>query len=215
MTPAQRRDMIISTAIPLIAEYGAAVTTGKIARAAGIGEATVFRVFADKEELLDACMAEAMRPDHTVRELNSISLDQPLADRLAEAADALRAYLARMGAVAGSLHASGHRRRERGGKTAEPRPGDREDSLAKIRTAVAELLEPDKESLRHPAEQTAAVFLGLLFMQPRGGDDQPQLTAQELAQLFLYGAVEARETRKEPGESPGMTGSASRKPAGR
>ena len=36
--------MIIQTAIPLIAEYGAAVTTAKVARAAGIGEGTIFRL---------------------------------------------------------------------------------------------------------------------------------------------------------------------------
>src|SRR3954468_19660976 len=103
MSPEERRAMIIAAALPLVAEYGTAVTTSKIARAAGIGEATVFRVFADKDELLDACMVEAMRSDRVVTELASIPLDQPLADRLAEAADALGAHLARMGAVAGAL----------------------------------------------------------------------------------------------------------------
>jgi AcrR family transcriptional regulator len=39
MSPEQRREMIVKVAIPLIAEYGAAVTTSKIARAAGVGEA--------------------------------------------------------------------------------------------------------------------------------------------------------------------------------
>ena len=59
--------MIVAAALPLVAEYGAAVTTSQVASAAGIGEATIFRAFADKEELLDACMIEAMRPDHAVR----------------------------------------------------------------------------------------------------------------------------------------------------
>ncbi|MFF7259623.1 TetR/AcrR family transcriptional regulator [Streptomyces sp. NPDC008159] len=54
--------MIIQTTIPLIAEYGAAVTTAKVARAAGIGEGTIFRVFADRDELLQACLAEAFSP---------------------------------------------------------------------------------------------------------------------------------------------------------
>lgn len=62
MSPEQRRAMIIQAAIPLITEYGSAVTTAKIARAAGIGEGTVFRVFADKDELLQACIAEALSP---------------------------------------------------------------------------------------------------------------------------------------------------------
>src|SRR6185369_6484307 len=110
MSPEQRREMIIHAALPLVAEYGTAVTTAQVARAAGIGEATIFRVFADKEELMHACIAEATDPNHVVRELASISLEDPLPDRLIEAADALRAHLARLGAVLGSLHASGHGR---------------------------------------------------------------------------------------------------------
>ncbi|MGW3566010.1 TetR family transcriptional regulator [Streptomyces sp. NPDC000941] len=114
--------MIVAAALPLVAEYGAAVTTAQIARAAGIGEATIFRAFKDKEEVLAACTAEAMNPSHVLRELASISLDQPLADRLTEAAEAMRAHLTRMGAVAGALHASGHRRE----RTPAARPtGDR------------------------------------------------------------------------------------------
>jgi hypothetical protein len=42
-----------------------------------------------------------------LRELQSISLDQPLPDRLIEAVDALDAFLGRMGAVMSALHASG------------------------------------------------------------------------------------------------------------
>src|SRR5690349_12521793 len=63
----QRRAMIVAAALPLVVEYGASVTTAKIARAAGIGEGTIFRVFPDKETLLKACVAEAVRPDDTVR----------------------------------------------------------------------------------------------------------------------------------------------------
>ena len=95
--------MIVAVALPLIAEHGAAVTTGRIARAAGIGEATIFRVFADKDELLDACVVEALRPDHVLEQLAAIPLDQPLAARLAEAADAMHAYTDRIGTVIGAL----------------------------------------------------------------------------------------------------------------
>ncbi|MEU5988018.1 helix-turn-helix domain-containing protein [Spirillospora sp. NPDC047418] len=107
MSPRQRREMIVRTALPLVAEHGTAVTTGQIARAAGIGEATIFRVFADKDELLDACVAEALRPDHVLAEIEAIPLDQPLPARLTEASAAIEAYLARMGLVIGALHATG------------------------------------------------------------------------------------------------------------
>ncbi|MEU7058151.1 TetR/AcrR family transcriptional regulator [Streptomyces sp. NPDC046197] len=182
MSPEQRREMIIQTAIPLIAEYGAAVTTAKIARAAGIGEGTIFRVFADKDELLQACVAEALSPEHAVRELDAIDVSQPLLDRLAEAAEALQAHMSRMGAIAGSL---GHR----GGKhPGTVRGAGRSESTTRIRAALAELLEPDKDALRRPPEQIAALFYGLLFIQPRT-EDEPDLTPQELVEVFLHGAL--------------------------
>ncbi|MEU9631105.1 TetR/AcrR family transcriptional regulator [Streptomyces luteogriseus] len=182
MSPEQRREMIIQTAIPLIAEFGASVTTAKIARAAGIGEGTIFRVFADKDELLQACVATALSPEHAVRELDAIDVSQPLPDRLAEAAEALQAHLSRMGAILGSL---GHR----GGKhPGTVRGAGREESTARIRAALAELLEPDKAALRRPPEQIAALFFGLLFTQPRT-DDEPDLTPRELAEVFLHGAL--------------------------
>lgn len=185
MSPEQRRAMIIQTAIPLIAEYGAAVTTAKVALAAGIGEGTIFRVFADKDELLQACLAEAFSPEHAIRELDAIELSQPLPDRLAEAAQALQAHLSRLGAIAGSLHTSGHR----GGKhPGTVRGAGREESAARIRSALADLLEPDKAALRRPPEQVAALFFGLLFTQSHM-EDEPEMTTQELVEIFLHGAL--------------------------
>ncbi|MFI0237999.1 TetR family transcriptional regulator [Streptomyces sp. NPDC016845] len=86
MSPEERRAMIVAAAPPLVAAYGGAVTTGQVTRAAGIGEATIFRAFADKDEVLDACVADAVSPGHVQRELASIDVAQPLADRLTDAA---------------------------------------------------------------------------------------------------------------------------------
>jgi AcrR family transcriptional regulator len=185
MSTEQRRKMIVAAALPLVAEYGAAVTTSQIARAAGIGEATIFRAFADKEEVLNACMAEAVRPDHAVTEIASIPLDQPLHARLVEAADALTAHLARMGALAGALYASG--RGPRRGPEERPPANSREQSLAAIRTAVADLFEGE-EDLRLDAEEAAAVFLGFVFTRPRSGD-QHTLSSERLVDVFLHGAL--------------------------
>jgi AcrR family transcriptional regulator len=189
MSPDQRRAMIVQVALPLVAEYGAAVTTSQIARAAGIGEATLFRAFDDKEELLAACVKEAVRPDHLLRELASISLDDPLPARLIEAADALRAHGARMGAVVGSLHASGHLHRE---KKSAARRSERQGSIAAVRAGLTELFEPDRNSLRLPPERLAAVFHGMLFARMRPGpaeDNGDELNTADLVDLFLHGAL--------------------------
>ncbi|WP_239109261.1 TetR/AcrR family transcriptional regulator [Microbispora siamensis] len=198
MSPEQRRAMIVAAALPLVAEHGAAVTTGQIARAAGIGEGTVFRAFGDKDELLDACMAEAMNPDHVLRELASISLDEPLADRLTQAAEALRAHLGRMGTVIGALHGTGHRRgRSLGDRQApedRPPPGARETSMRATHEALVELIEPDRAALRLEPERIASVFLGMLFTRLHFASGGVDPSPEELVDILLHGSLRDQES---------------------
>ncbi|MFD0810543.1 TetR/AcrR family transcriptional regulator [Amycolatopsis umgeniensis] len=189
MSPEERRRMIVQSVLPLMVEHGAGVTTSQIARAAGIGEGTVFRVFKDKDELFATCFAEALKPDQVLDAIAVIDLEQPLGDRLVEAADALSAHLQRMGALMAAMHGSGKRpeRREHGdGKDR------RRESMSVMRDAMAELFEPEQKRLRLPATQLAALFLSLLFngrMRFSETGDEP--TTMELVDVFLHGAVEA------------------------
>ncbi len=197
MSPDERRKMIVQTALPLVAEHGTAVTTGQIARAAGIGEATIFRVFADKDELLDACVAEALRPDHILSEIEAVPLDQPLPDRLAEAAAAMEAYLARMGMVIGALHATGRAGRgAHGGGPAADAELDRGTAMDRTRDALAELFEPERDRLRVPAEHLASLFMGLMFTRSRPptgqAADAPSL--EQYLDVFLHGALKEEGT---------------------
>ncbi|GAA1582665.1 TetR/AcrR family transcriptional regulator [Actinoplanes couchii] len=186
MTPDQRRETIVRAALPLVAELGAAVTTAKIARAAGIGEATIFRVFDDKNAVLEACVAAALDPTQVHQELQSIPLDQPLAARLAEAIYALDAYLNRMGTVIRAMHGTlGTGRRGPG-----PLPGARDESQAITRQAVLDLFEPDQERLRLPAATLADAFLNLFFGQVRRSTPaESTISVEELVDLFLFGAL--------------------------
>ncbi|MDX2683738.1 TetR/AcrR family transcriptional regulator [Streptomyces sp. NY05-11A] len=195
MDPDSRREMIVRAALPLVIEHGSAVTTRQIARAAGVGEGTIFRVFADKEELLDACVTEALSPAHALDELALVSMEQPLVARLTEAASALHAHLDRVGAVVGALHATGGRGRS-GRLGSSEAPPDRAAGSLPVREALAELFEPERESLRLPPEQAALIFLGLLFVgtgrPPVGGEsaDPPtQLGVHDLVDVFLHGVL--------------------------
>jgi AcrR family transcriptional regulator len=196
MSVEARRAMIVHAVLPLLMEHGANVTTSQIARAAGIGEGTIFRAFKDKDELFDACTAEALRPDHVLDAIADIPLDQPLADRLVEAADALGAHLERMGALMGALHASGrHKPRDPEQRLKDRRStwkGGRRESMAAMRGAIVELLNPEKDRLRLPPEQLASLFLALLFGgRPMAADDDAPTTRQ-VVDVFLRGAVEAQ-----------------------
>src|SRR5688572_5930427 len=62
MTPDERRRAIIDAVRPLLIEHGDRLTTRLIAEAAGVAEGTIFRVFADKDELMHAVAVETLNP---------------------------------------------------------------------------------------------------------------------------------------------------------
>jgi AcrR family transcriptional regulator len=188
MSPDQRRAMIVAAALPLVVEHGASVTTAQVARAAGIGEGTVFRAFADKDALLLACMAEALRADDTLAHVRAIDLDQPLADRLVEAVETLRAFMTRMGAVAGAL---GHLARR--DPAERPDPNRRTRAMTATVDALAVLFEPEQDQLRRDPEYLARVFHTLVLA---GGD------SADLVELFLHGAYTIPAAHPQNGGQP-------------
>lgn len=190
MSPDQRRAMIVRAALPLLATHGAAVTTAQVARAAGIGEATVFRAFPDKDALLDAVVAEALRPDTALAELAAIPLDQPLTDRLTAAATALLAHLDRLGAVLAVAHTAGRPGRSRRTTTADHPPrdgaavptGDHPAPDSAAQAAVPTGDHPRDGAARHEAADATRAAVAALFA-PEG--DRLRLPADRLAALFL------------------------------
>jgi AcrR family transcriptional regulator len=196
MSPAKRREMIVRSILPLVAEQGTAVTSSQLAEAAGIGEATIFRVFKSKAELLDACLTQALRPDDVLATISAISLDEPLPSRLHQAATALQAHAERMGRVLSSLHATGHVGAQPSGRSGARHSGrapsrGRQVALSGTRDAVAALFAPERKALRLPADHLATVFLSMLFNRPGavGNDDHPPLCTETLILLFLHGAL--------------------------
>ena len=195
MSVEARRAMIVHAVLPLLIEHGAGVTTSQIARAAGIGEGTIFRAFKDKDELFDACTAEALRPDHVLDAIAEIPIDQPLEDRLTEAAEALGAHLERMGALMGALHASGrHKQRDPEQRLKDRRgtwKGGRQRVDGRHARRDHRAVQPEKDRLRLTPEQLAALFLTLLFGGRRMAPDDDAATTRQVVDVFLHGAVEA------------------------
>jgi AcrR family transcriptional regulator len=63
LPPDERRSMIVAATLPLLVEYGDRVTSKQIAEAAGIAEGTIFRAFADKDEVIAAVIESALDPE--------------------------------------------------------------------------------------------------------------------------------------------------------
>jgi AcrR family transcriptional regulator len=90
MPPEQRRAAIVDAVRPLLAEYGESVTTKQIACAAGIAEGTIFRVFADKDELLDATLEAALDQEPFEAALRSVDAGLPFEQQLVEATELIQ-----------------------------------------------------------------------------------------------------------------------------
>lgn len=98
-----RRAMIVQTTLQLLKEVGPNVTTLQIARAAGISEPTIFRAFADKNEVLAACLEEALKPEPITIELEAIDAEAGLEERLAKLIEVLRTQSERTGAILNAI----------------------------------------------------------------------------------------------------------------
>jgi AcrR family transcriptional regulator len=63
LPPEERRSAIVAVALPLLLEHGDRLTTRQIAEAAGIAEGTIFRAFADKDEIIVAVIEATFDPE--------------------------------------------------------------------------------------------------------------------------------------------------------
>ncbi|MFI5607612.1 TetR/AcrR family transcriptional regulator [Amycolatopsis sp. NPDC051903] len=188
MAPDDRRRMIVRAVLPLVVEHGRGVTTAQIARAAGIGEGTIFRVFQDKDELFDACVEAALDPGEALEMIGEIPAELPLERRLLEAVEALTAHLQRMGAVMAAT-LKGRLRAEEARSRKSVSGDSRRESFDAMQRAIRELFVPDADRLRLPVDKAASLFLTMLFAQSRPVPGSPE--PAEMIDVFLHGAVRA------------------------
>jgi AcrR family transcriptional regulator len=176
LPPLERRAAIIAATIPLLRAHGLAVTTRQIAEAADVAEGTIFSVFHDKDDLLDAVVEAVFDPASTAARLGEIDPALSLDERVVAAVQLLQEHLADLWQVMVAI----------GGIRGRAEAGRR--GVAVHSKAVARLLEPDRAALRRPPASAAQLLLGLVVANshPMIAGPKP-MPPREIASLLLDG----------------------------
>ncbi|HEY2644532.1 MAG TPA: TetR/AcrR family transcriptional regulator [Galbitalea sp.] len=169
-----RRAAIIDAVIPLLMEHGRAVTTRQIAEAAGIAEGTIFRVFVDKDEIIDAAVAKYLDPGVLNEWLRAIDPELSLEGKVNDILFHLRS---RMTGIFGIMSAVGMQG-----------PPPRRQGPESFFALIEDILRPDLEQLSVPPDRIASFLRLVAFASaiPHFNDGQ-ELSTAELARYITYG----------------------------
>jgi AcrR family transcriptional regulator len=168
----ERRSTIVAATLPLLLEHGDRVTSRQIAEAAGIAEGTIFRVFADKDEIIVAVVEAALDPAPLEAALDDIPKHLGFEDGLAAAVVIIQQRVIDVWRLVSSIGTRFHEMTRR--------PVSDSDALVRLFAAhraritvepivAARLLRALTLSTTHP----------MLAGEP--------MSANELVQLFLHG----------------------------
>ncbi|WP_437592036.1 TetR/AcrR family transcriptional regulator [Sorangium sp. So ce1000] len=182
LPPEERRASIIAATIPLLRLYGRNVTTAQIAMAAGTAEGTLFRVFPDKESLIQAAIATLFDPTPTLRELERIDLTTPLRERLIQAVEVLQRRVEGIWQLISMLGMTMPPMRSESERAQMPR---QDEQLYEL---LERLFEASRDELRCDPAYAARLLRIMSFAgtHPRITDGMP-LTAAEVVTILLDG----------------------------
>ena len=172
LPPDERRSMIVAATLPLLLEHGDRVTTKQIAEAAGIAEGTIFRAFADKDEVIAAVVEAALDSAPLEAALAGIPDGLPFEEGLAVAIVIMQQRVIDIWRLASSVGTRFHE------QTRRPMP----DSGALVSLFEANRAQINVEPIvaaRLLRALTLAATHPMLAGEPRSPD--------ELVALFLHG----------------------------
>jgi AcrR family transcriptional regulator len=177
MPASERRAEIVAATLPLLLAHGSAVTTRQIAEAAGIAEGTIFRVFPDKDSLIEAVLEHVLDTGALDEAIAAIDPTLSLEARLVEAVEILRrrfADILQLRTATGTMHVSS--------------PATTRADLG----ALAALFESDRDQIRRDPLEAAHLLRGMTIAgtHPALILDEP-LPPTEIVSLFLDGVRRA------------------------
>lgn len=189
LSPDERRRAIIEATLPLLIANGVELSTKEIAKAAGIAEGTIFRVFETKAELVHATLDAALAPTAALAAMAALPDDQSLTERLAAIIEIVSDEIVRTRSLFASVF--GPRPHEGPPKPHGHRP--HADRLQMIRMSLADALAPYSDQISVPIERVgeliAAVSVAGRMFSPDHQLDDPA----EWAQILAYGIAKGKQ----------------------
>lgn len=164
--------MIMDAALPLLLDRGEEVTSYEIAHAAGIAEGTIFRVFANKDELIDAVLRRALDPEPVEAAIAAIDTSAGLEAAVTEVVQIFQRRMADAWRLISNLGPRFHK--------LEPRR--RVDS-----PALTRLLESFRAELGVDAAEAAQVLPSVTFALTHPVVNRQPSPPERVARVYLHG----------------------------
>ena len=180
LPPAERRAAIVRAVGPLLAELGEGVTTKQLAHRAGVSEGTIFNVFDDKEDLMEAVIDAALDPEPLELALQGIDPSLGFESRLLAATELVQRRMIEIWRLFAALGPRTHR---------QPRELPQSPGLAAIFAAEPHRLRVTPEEA---ARRLRAITITLThpMMAPQSA------TPAEIVETFLHGVASDSETTR-------------------